>query len=657
MRPRKAKRRASGADRPAKVRKAPILHDVAWWALLLLAIIPLTLCEITTSDCWWHLQCGRSLIQNWRTPDFHSFYFTPIEPHVLDLRWTFLGDIILYGSYAIGGMYAIQCLIVLIVICAILLTLSMGRWRHEWLTLPLTIAFALGTYQLQLHRNAAFSILFVVSIFWIFFQYRERQIKWMIWLYPPLIGVWGTIHGSYLLGLVLVFLLLAGDAVDLFMDGAGAPLAQLGRYLLVICAAFTLTQLWNPYTTTFFLQPFRHLQSQDAGRKPIPQQGKETNAGPSTSDARSESADPLQSAAPSIATPALQRSLPTQTAADRIKKFLNNSIWPEIDSLPRSGDFLSPFDRLEYRPVIVSFAFGFIALFDLLFCSNRCRFSLLIPLAGVFALGMAYFRCTGYIAAIGFCAMAINSQWRNERLALILRRGAWISISASVIWIVALYLALFTGTLPELIAEPNHVSGFGKIPTYDDRICDYVRETYPDKNVFTTIVSGSFALFKWYPNKKVFIDGFFAPHPFSLWQDYKEVRRLENPNLLHDRYGAELALVEHDRFDWNVTFLNSNSWQPVAIGLGDVLYRYQANRSSKMPVLLFKLPEVAQMPPHFRQKLAYNYYSSITSMARFGDNSLTLTKADHDIFYGLLADLAPDERHLFDEAASHVRFE
>ena len=111
---------------------------------------------------------------------------------------------------------------------------------------------------------------------------------------------------------------------------------------------------------------------------------------------------------------------------------------------------------------------------------------------------MAYFRCTGYISAISFCSIAMNAEWRKEGLALLLPRYAWVSISAAVIWIVA----AVAGALPEVIGEPNHVSGFGKIPTYDDRICDYIMKTYPEKNVFTTIVTGSFALLKWYPRQE-----------------------------------------------------------------------------------------------------------------------------------------------------------
>ena len=272
-------------------------------------------------------------------------------------------------------------------------------------------------------------------------------------------------------------------------------------------------------------------------------------------------------------------------------------------------------------------------------------------------MGLAYFRLTGYIAAVSFCTIAINSQSRIECAAAVLRRGHWISLSASVIWVVALYQALFNGAMPALLGEPNYEFGFGRIPTYDDRMCDYVRKTYPDKHVFTTIVSGSFALLEWYPNKKVFIDGFFSPHPFSLWRDYQRATTLQIPDLLHDRYGAELALVEHERFDWNTTFLNGLSWQPAAISLGDVLYRYQPGRPSEMPLLLFNLHEVGQMPPYFRERLAFNYYSAIISASRSTNGPLKLTNKDRNVFYGLEVDLSPGERHLFEEAVSQVTFD
>ena len=74
-----AKRSAAGTGRSLED-KAPMPRPAIWWAILLLAVVPLILSKIYVSDCWWHLQCGRSLMEHWRVPDFHSFYYTPVQP-------------------------------------------------------------------------------------------------------------------------------------------------------------------------------------------------------------------------------------------------------------------------------------------------------------------------------------------------------------------------------------------------------------------------------------------------------------------------------------------------------------------------------------------------------------------------------------------------
>ena len=40
-------------------------------------------------------------MQNWRVPDFHAYYYTPVQARVPDFRWSFLGDIVFYGAYKI----------------------------------------------------------------------------------------------------------------------------------------------------------------------------------------------------------------------------------------------------------------------------------------------------------------------------------------------------------------------------------------------------------------------------------------------------------------------------------------------------------------------------------------------------------------------------
>ena len=210
---------------------------------------------------------------------------------------------LLYCAYLMGGASAVQGVVILIVISAILLALSICDWRYNWFTLLLAIAFTLGTYQLQLHRNAAFSLLFVVAIFWIFQRLQTTRMKWMIWLYPPLIGLWGTIHGSYLLGLALIVLLFFGNAIDTLMGSAKAGLSQFGQPLLVIIAAFSLTLVWNPMTAMFLMRPFRHLHSYYARQMPVPEPSKARDSTGSSPEALPRDANTIASSVSPIQTP------------------------------------------------------------------------------------------------------------------------------------------------------------------------------------------------------------------------------------------------------------------------------------------------------------------------------------------------------------------
>ncbi|MCK4827472.1 hypothetical protein KA005_67710, partial [bacterium] len=144
-----------------------------------------------------------------------------------------------------------------------------------------------------------------------------------------------------------------------------------------------------------------------------------------------------------------------------------------------------------------------------------------------------------------------------------------------IFWILLLYGAALSGHLSDIFGIKTHMFGFGRIPTYDQKMCDYILDNYPQKRVFTAIHTGGFALLNWYPKKKVFFAGRFASHPADLREDYVGIRTNNNPDLLYEKYGAEFALVEHTRRDWNKIFINSKSWYPAVVGSGTILYAYE----------------------------------------------------------------------------------
>ena len=92
---------------------------------------------------------------------------------------------------------------------------------------------------------------------------------------PPLIGVWGCMHGSYLLGFGLTGLLFLGDWIDSLRGLNAGKKKFVIQYSAVIAVSFALISAWNPLTSQFFsIQAIKNFISYDAGiesSKPIAQ--------------------------------------------------------------------------------------------------------------------------------------------------------------------------------------------------------------------------------------------------------------------------------------------------------------------------------------------------------------------------------------------------
>ncbi len=193
-----------------------------FWFALVLFILPVSLAKIYNADAHWHMQLGRVMLDSWGVPDFSKFYFTPINKTVSDLRFTFLGDILLYLIHLAGGDIGLQFLRLFIVIMSCTLLLSIIRYKYSTWTLVALMLFVVGTYQKQMLRNSIFGLLFLVIIFWLWWKIRFNHNENWIWIYPFVIGVWGCIHGSYLLGYGILAFILVGDIIDVLIKSTWA---------------------------------------------------------------------------------------------------------------------------------------------------------------------------------------------------------------------------------------------------------------------------------------------------------------------------------------------------------------------------------------------------------------------------------------------------
>lgn len=517
-------------------------------------------------------------------PDYAQFYFTPTNARVSDVRATFGGDLVLFFTHALGGSGALQVLSLACLAggCVLLRRLYRGP-MNGWLT-ALLVAVALGTYQLQLPRNAVFSLPLTALVFFLFAKYRETRRGTWAWSLPVVVAIWSVLHASSLLGLVLVAVLLGVDALEGLRISGRELWKRMGRALLLAGVSLAVVSVGNPTATRLLRRPTDGIF-------------------------HNSSAEPRATAKKqSVKSAPLPPAPPPRNA----KEWLNNLIWPVTPGQVRSADFSSPLDRLEYRPVGVAFALMALAAAWALW-ARQVRLPYLAAYLATAVLGLSYFRMTGY-AALGSAALILSSGPLRGRVAEALGKSSWLGAALAGGVAAGLWGSWLTGNLASVIGNSRHVVGIGKVPTFDENATRWLLEKHQDARVFTTIVTGSFALHEWRWKKPVFIDGFFAPHAASVWADYIRARREPERDVLRERYGIDFALVEHTRQDWNGVFLAQPEWQPAAIGAGCIVYGHRSVLGEAAPELLFDVASAETMPPYFRRALARNYYGALLSI-------------------------------------------
>lgn len=176
----------------------------AWWLALLAATLPIAYRQVTVSDAWWHAALGKWMLEMRSLPDLSRFYFSPVNttPLVSELRWEWLGDILLYLAHALFGAAGIQWLVVVCLIAGLyFLSINAAATRGPWMLLLLAAA-CLGTYQLQLARNSVYSLAFYPALLWLGTRKSTtpdwREYAWLL----ALLALWSCMHGSCALGWV-----------------------------------------------------------------------------------------------------------------------------------------------------------------------------------------------------------------------------------------------------------------------------------------------------------------------------------------------------------------------------------------------------------------------------------------------------------------------
>lgn len=230
--------RPAGALSPAQPWLLALLLAGLGWALAV---------PVWDSDFWWHLASGRWIWQAGALPTSDPFGVfgaaNPVRSETV-LRGQWLGQLLLYGLYQLGGTTAIVALRVGLLLASLLL--AYDRMRRSAVPPLLALAMlALAGLCLQAYtgeRPQLLSIFLASLCFWLADAARTRPRLCLA--LPPLGLLWANIHGGVVLGSLLIALLAAGMW---WQSRRGAPAERhAARWLLAAAALFGAATLLTP---------------------------------------------------------------------------------------------------------------------------------------------------------------------------------------------------------------------------------------------------------------------------------------------------------------------------------------------------------------------------------------------------------------------------
>jgi hypothetical protein len=212
---------------------------LAGFGLIYLLVFPPAL---LVNDSWLNLMAGREVVEN-GLPSVDTLTVYGLGSTWTDQQW--LAQVFMYGVQDFGGFALLSIVACAFVVGAFVLAAAASRSlgagaRAIWLLfLPVLISAALGwSIRAQMLTLPLFT-----GLLWLLATQARRPSR-HVWLAFPILLLWGNMHGSAALGVLLVMLL---GAYELLRTRGRSALRSLA--LIVLAPLAILMTPYGPVTT------------------------------------------------------------------------------------------------------------------------------------------------------------------------------------------------------------------------------------------------------------------------------------------------------------------------------------------------------------------------------------------------------------------------
>lgn len=208
-------------------------------------------------DLWWHLKTGETILQTHHWPTTDPYSFTVFGQPWMAAEW--LGDIVFAVVARMGGVRALDLFLIglgsaILIALYILATLRSGNSKAALVAVVLISLLATASFNL---RPQMFGYLFLVLTLIVLERFRQGH-KRALWFLPPLFLIWINTHGSWIIGLGVIFVFWAAGIFRIRMGQLESELwtpadrRRISFIFLLCLLALPLT----PYGTKMAMYPY-----------------------------------------------------------------------------------------------------------------------------------------------------------------------------------------------------------------------------------------------------------------------------------------------------------------------------------------------------------------------------------------------------------------
>jgi hypothetical protein len=224
-------------------------------AVILLLIFVVAARTPIDSDLWWHLRAGEETWKSGRPVTVDVFSSTRYGEPWVNHSW--LAQVAIYLVFEIGGFLALGAVVAVLATASMWLVYAQMEGHPLLRGFVLVLAISVAAKVWTPRPQMASLVLFGVAGY-LLYQYKWKQRDYL-WLFIPVFILWSNLHGGYVLGLLLIGAMIAGESLNNLLGFKGQEVLswkKIGK-LVVWGLVSGLVVVVNPNGLAMWAIPFQ----------------------------------------------------------------------------------------------------------------------------------------------------------------------------------------------------------------------------------------------------------------------------------------------------------------------------------------------------------------------------------------------------------------